>query len=93
MPSYAKFLKDIISNKCKLEGHETVILTEECSARIQKKLLPKLKDSGSFTLPCTIGDCYFDKALCDLGTSINLMPLSIFRKLELEEAKVTTVTL
>ncbi|XP_022859548.1 uncharacterized protein LOC111380266 [Olea europaea var. sylvestris] len=50
MPSHAKFLKDIISNKCKLEDHETVMLTEECSARIQNKLPPKLKDSGSFTL-------------------------------------------
>ncbi|XP_022869680.1 uncharacterized protein LOC111389057 [Olea europaea var. sylvestris] len=77
----------------KLGDHETVMLTEECSARIQKKLLPKLKDSGSFTIPCTIGDFYFDKALCDLGVSINLMPLSIFRKLGLGEPKATTVTL
>ncbi|XP_022849860.1 uncharacterized protein LOC111371945 [Olea europaea var. sylvestris] len=44
MPSYAKFLKDIISNKGKLEDHETVMLTEECSTRIQNKFPPKLKD-------------------------------------------------
>lgn len=69
------------------------MLTEECSARIQRKLPPKLKDPGSFTVPCTIGDCYFDKALCDLGASINLMPLSVFRKLGLGEVKATTVTL
>ncbi|XP_022858222.1 uncharacterized protein LOC111379117 [Olea europaea var. sylvestris] len=56
MPSYANFLKDILSNKRKLEDHETIILTEECSARIQKKLPPKLKDPGSFTVPCTIGE-------------------------------------
>ncbi|XP_022893977.1 uncharacterized protein LOC111408455 [Olea europaea var. sylvestris] len=69
------------------------MLTEECSARIQKKLPPKLKDPGSFTIPCTVGDFYFDKALCDFGASINLMLLSIFRKLGLGEPKATTVTL
>ncbi|XP_022843190.1 uncharacterized protein LOC111366720 [Olea europaea var. sylvestris] len=93
MPSYAKFLKDILTNKRKLKEHETVMLTEESSARIQKKLPPKLKDPWSFTVPCTIGDLYFNKALCDLSASINLMPLSIFRKLGLGELKATTVTL
>ncbi|XP_022894041.1 uncharacterized protein LOC111408526 [Olea europaea var. sylvestris] len=93
MPSYAKSLKDILSNKHKLWDHETVMLIEECSTRIQKKLLPKLKDPGSFIVPCTIGEIYFDKVLCDLGASINLMSLSVFRKLGLRKAKVTTVTL
>ncbi|XP_022883336.1 uncharacterized protein LOC111400130 [Olea europaea var. sylvestris] len=93
MPSYAKYLKDIISNKRKLEDHEAVMLTEECSAKIHNKLPPKLKDPGSFTVPCKIGEIYFDKILCDLGASINLMLLSVFRKLGLGEAKATTVTL
>jgi hypothetical protein len=85
-------LKDILSNKRKLEEHETVMLTEESSAILQKKLLPKLKDPRSFTIPCTIGNSYFDKVLCDLGTSINLMPFSVFRKLGLGEAKPTTIS-
>ncbi|KAJ9183285.1 hypothetical protein P3X46_007162 [Hevea brasiliensis] len=53
MPSYAKFLKEILSNKKKLEEFETVALTEESSAILQNKLPPKLKDPGSFcnTLP------------------------------------------
>ncbi|XP_022858699.1 uncharacterized protein LOC111379539 [Olea europaea var. sylvestris] len=93
MPSYAKFLKDILTNKRKLEEHETVMLTKESNARIQKKLPPKLKDPGNFTVPCTIGDLYFNKALCDLGVTINLMTLSIFRKLGLGKPKVATVTL
>ncbi|XP_065633580.1 uncharacterized protein LOC136069224 [Quercus suber] len=93
MPKYAKFLKDIISKKWKLEEHETVMLTEESSAILQKKLLPKLKDPGSFTIPCTIGKSYFDSSLCDLGESINLMPLSIFRKLGLGEVKPTIISL
>ncbi|KAL5566422.1 hypothetical protein UlMin_029586 [Ulmus minor] len=93
MPKYAKFLKEVLSNKRRLEGNEKVMLTEECSAILQRKLPQKLKDSGSFTIPCTIGDFEFDKVLCDLGASINLMPLSIFRKLGLGEVKPTTVTL
>lgn len=93
MSSYAKFLKEILFNKRKIEEHETVMLTEEYSARIQRKLPPKLKDPGSFTVPFTIGNCHFDKALCDLGASINLMSLSVFKKLGLGEAKATTVTL
>ena len=77
MPKYAKCFKDIISKKRKLEEHETVMLTEESSAILQRKLPPKLKDPGNFTIPCTIGKSYFDKSLCDLGESINLMPLFV----------------
>ena len=93
MPSYAKFLKEILGNKRKLEDYETVKLNEECSTIILNKLPPKLKDLGSFTIPCTIGNCHFDKVLCDLGASINLMPLSIMQKLGLEKPKPTNVSL
>ncbi|XP_039143276.1 uncharacterized protein LOC120280481 [Dioscorea cayenensis subsp. rotundata] len=93
MPSYLKFMKEILSNKRKLKDYETVALTEECSAILQKKLPPKLKGPGSFTIPCSIGNVVFERALCDLGASINLMPLSIFKKLNLGEARPTTVTL
>ena len=93
MRKYAKFFKDIISKKRKLEEHETVMLTKESSAILQKKQPPKLKDPGSFTIPCIIGKYYFDRALCDLGASINLMPLSVFRKLGLGEVKPTTISL
>ncbi|KAJ9167432.1 hypothetical protein P3X46_022086 [Hevea brasiliensis] len=47
MPSYAKFLKEILSNKRRLEDYETMALTEECSALLQNKLPPKLKDPGN----------------------------------------------
>ncbi|KAL6340626.1 hypothetical protein AAG906_010534 [Vitis piasezkii] len=90
MPKYAKFLKEMLSNKRKLVDNEKVMLTEECSAILQRKLPPKLKDPRSYTIPCTIGDFDFDKVLCDLGASVNLMPLSIFRKLEIREVKPTT---
>ena len=86
-------MKDIISKKWKLEEHEIVMLIEESSAILQKKLPPKMKEPGSFTIPCTIGKSYFDRALYDLGASINLMPLSVFRKLGLGEVKLTTISL
>ena len=86
-------MKDILSKKRRLSKFETVNLIEECIAILQRKLLQKLKDPGSFTIPCKIGTSIFERALCDLGASINLMTLSIFRRLGLGESRSTTVTL
>ncbi|KAI3757777.1 hypothetical protein L6452_05320 [Arctium lappa] len=91
--SYAKFLKDILSKKKKLTEYETIALTEGCNALLTNRIPPKLKDLGSFTIPCLIGGKDIGKALCDLGASINLMPLSVFNNLGIGEAKPTTVTL
>ncbi|XP_062113339.1 uncharacterized protein LOC133824470 [Humulus lupulus] len=70
-----------------------VALTEGCSAILKSKIPPKLKDPGSFTIPCSIGGRDVGRALCDLGASINLMPMSIFKKLGIGEARPTTITL
>ncbi|XP_062085919.1 uncharacterized protein LOC133792026 [Humulus lupulus] len=93
MPSYVKFMKEILSNKRKMGDYEIVALTEECSAILQRKLPQKLRDPRSFTIPCTIGEFECKHALCDLGVSINLMSLSVFRRLGFGEARPTTVTL
>ncbi|XP_062119123.1 uncharacterized protein LOC133832837 [Humulus lupulus] len=93
MPSYVKFMKEILSKKRKMEDYETVALTEECSAILQRKLPQKLRDPESFTIPCTIGQFECKRVLCDLGASINLMLLLVFRRLGLGEARPTTVTL
>ncbi|XP_024995840.1 uncharacterized protein LOC112528990 [Cynara cardunculus var. scolymus] len=93
MPSYAKFLKNILSKKKKLIEYETIALTEGCSALLTNSLPPKLKDPGSFTIPCSICGKEIWNALCDLGASINLMPLSVFNTLGIEKARPTTVTL
>ncbi|XP_050896354.1 uncharacterized protein LOC127103110 [Lathyrus oleraceus] len=87
MPSYSKFLKEILSNKKNLEDDEIVMLTAECSAIIQKNMPPKLKDPGSFSIPYVIGKFIIDKALCDLGANVSLMPLSICKKLNLGELR------
>ncbi|XP_024032154.1 uncharacterized protein LOC112094726 [Morus notabilis] len=93
MPSYVKFMKDILLKRRRLGEFETVAMMEESSAILQNKIPPKLKDPGSFTIPCAIGNNYFGKALCDLGASINLMPMSIFKKLGIGETWLTIVTL
>lgn len=56
-------------------------------------LLQKKKDPGAFTIPYTVGSLHFVKALCDLGASINLMPLSIYKKLGLGDPKPTAMRL
>ena len=93
MPLYAKFLKEILSKKRRFAEEGVVNLTATCSAVIKKNLPEKMKDPGSFTIPCTIGGFEIQKALCDSGASINLMPLSVARRLSLGELTPTTVTL
>ncbi|XP_057756084.1 uncharacterized protein LOC130975283 [Arachis stenosperma] len=93
MPLYAKFLKELINKKRSWKEKETVILNQECSAVIQEGLPPKLKDPGNFFIPCTIGNMPIDKVLCDLGSSINLMPLSMMIRLSIKEVKPTRMSL
>ncbi|KAJ9168525.1 hypothetical protein P3X46_020035 [Hevea brasiliensis] len=93
MTSYAKFLKEILSKKRNQEDNGKLALTEECSAILQNKLPPKLKDLRSFSIPYIIGNKKIDKALCNLGASVSLMPLSICKKLEIGELKPTTISL
>ncbi|XP_009616880.1 uncharacterized protein [Nicotiana tomentosiformis] len=93
MPSYAKFLQEILSSKRKLEEVSVVKLTEKYSAILQNKLPQKLGDPGSYKISCTVKGTHLEKALCDSGALINLMSFSIFRKLELGEMKDAGVSL
>ena len=70
MPNYAKFLKELVANKNKLEEYAMVALTEECSAVILSKHTPKLKDPSSFIIPCNFGNLNNVDSLCDLGASV-----------------------
>eukprot|EP00257_Ricinus_communis_P019772 XP_015578857.1 uncharacterized protein LOC107261776 [Ricinus communis] len=90
---YAKFLKEILSNKRKLEHLGLVTLNEECSAILQNKLTVKRRDLGSFTIPCVIDELLISGALADLGASINLMPTSLFDRLSLSEPKPTRMSI
>jgi len=81
MPTYAKFMKELLTKKRKFNDQEIVELEAGCNAIIQKSLSQKSRDPGSFTLPVTIGNLTVGKALLDLGASINLMPLSMLKKI------------
>ncbi|KAK9086795.1 hypothetical protein Syun_029189 [Stephania yunnanensis] len=82
MPRYAKLLKDLCTNKGRLKGNETITVGENVSAILRKKLPTKCEDPGMFTVPCTIGEVEIQKAMCDLGASINVMLLSIYETLK-----------
>ena len=93
MPNYVKFMNDILSKKRHLGEFERMNLTKEYSAILQRKFPQKLKDPRSFTIPCTIINSFFKRALCDLGASINLMSFSVFRKFGLGEVTPSTISL
>ena len=81
IPNIMKFLKDILARKKRLEEFEVITLTQECSYLLQNKIPHKPNDLRSFTIPCFIGTKYSDKTLCDMGASINLILLLVFKKL------------
>ena len=68
-------------------------LTATCSAVIQRNLPEKMQDLGSFTIPCIIENFEFKKALCDSRSSINLMPLSVVKRVSVGELTPTTIIL
>ncbi|KAJ0458186.1 putative aspartic peptidase domain superfamily [Helianthus annuus] len=93
VPRYAKFLKELCTSKKKLKGNETVKVSENISAVLQKRLPPKCKDPGVFTVPCKLGNITVPGAMLDLGASINVLPYSIFKTLNVGPLKRTGVVI
>ncbi|GJT25793.1 reverse transcriptase domain-containing protein [Tanacetum coccineum] len=94
IPKGAKVLKDLLSQKEKLEKVAFLVkLSEECSEIIQRSLPQKEGDPGSFTLPCLIGPLTVKNALADLGASINLMPHSFFQRLGISKLEPTKMSI
>ncbi|GJX24626.1 reverse transcriptase domain-containing protein [Tanacetum coccineum] len=93
MPNYGKFLKELISNKHKIEQISAAFLSDESSAILQNKVPPKLGDPGSFLIPCNFNKTFSCNALADLGASINLMPYYLYAKLSLETLKPTKMSI
>ncbi|GJZ84975.1 reverse transcriptase domain-containing protein [Tanacetum coccineum] len=92
MPNYGKFLKELISNKHKIEQIFAAFLSDESPAMIQNKVPPKLGDPVSFLIPCNFNKNFSYNALADLGASVNLMPYSLYAKLSLETLKATKMS-
>ncbi|XP_010279242.1 PREDICTED: uncharacterized protein LOC104613215 [Nelumbo nucifera] len=95
VPHYAKFQKELCTHKRKqkLKGCENVRVGENVSVVIQRKLPAKCKDLGMFTIPCTIGNNRNEKAMLDLGVSINAMPYSIYASLKLGPMNKTGIVI
>ena len=91
IPAYAKFLKDVLNKKINLSDATYFSIYEE-GAAIQVRPT-KRKDPGSFTLPCTIKNIKVGRSLADLGASINVMPHSLFEKLDIGELRPTEMIL
>jgi len=83
VPSYAKFLKDLITVKRKTNVSKKFCLTEQVSSILQHRLPIKYKDPGCPTISCTIEVSHIEKALLDLGASVNLLPYSVYLQLGL----------
>jgi hypothetical protein len=93
IPSYAKFLKDLVTVKRKTNVPKKAFMTEQVSAILQCKLPLKYKDPGCPTITCMIGVSQIERALLDLGASVNLLPYSVYLQLRLGELKPTSMTL
>ncbi|GJS93450.1 reverse transcriptase domain-containing protein [Tanacetum coccineum] len=93
MPKFASTIKSLLSNKEKLFELARTPLNEHCSAVLLKKLPKKLGDPDKFLIPCDFPRMDVCLALADLGASINLMPLSVWKKLSLPELTPTCMTL
>ena len=91
--TYAKFLKDLCIVKRGLNVNKKAFLTEQVSAIIQCKSPVKSKDSGCPTISVSIGGTCVEKALLDMGASVNLLPYSVYKQLGLGELKPTSITL
>ena len=92
VPRYAKFLKDLCTQKRTLKVRKKLFLAENVSAIVQNNVR-KLKDPGAPYITCTIGTTIHDRCLLDLGSSVNILPYHIYTKMGLGTIKPTTVTL
>ncbi|XP_016581154.1 uncharacterized protein LOC107878593 [Capsicum annuum] len=92
MPGYAKFMKDLMTMK-RVVIYELEEILHHCNVISTRTLAQKKPEPGTFTIPCTIGTMEFAKALCDLGENVNLMSLTIYRKLGLGNRTPTNMRL
>ncbi|GKB88238.1 hypothetical protein Tco_0960510 [Tanacetum coccineum] len=91
--NYAKNMKDLVATKPRIEEDEEIRMNPRCSALLQNQLPLKEQDPGSFILPCSIGRLDFNNALADLGASISIMPLSMYKCLGIGKLKPINMTI
>ena len=92
-PSYAKILKDLCTMKRKLGVHSDAFMSKKSTSLIRNKFPPKYKDLGSPTISIVVGNSKLERALVDLGASVNLLPYFVYVELGLGELEPTNITL
>ncbi|CAM8959559.1 unnamed protein product [Rhodiola kirilowii] len=93
IPRYAKFLKELCTNRRRSSRHDQELMSRNVSAVIQRKVPPKCGDPGTYTIPCTIGNIRIENCMLDLGASINVLPYSIYSCLKIGPLKPTGLTI
>ena len=92
IPKYTKFLKGLFTCKRQLKGDGWISIGRNVSVLIQP-LPKKCQDPETFTIPCIIGQSWFENVMLDLGAFINVMPMSIFRYLRLGPLKPISIVI
>ena len=87
--TYAKFFKDLCTKKKTTNVPKKAFLTASVSSYLSNHIPVKYKDLGSPIISCVIGETIIDRVLLDLGASVNILPYSVYKKLEIEELKPT----
>ncbi|GJX77184.1 transposon ty3-I gag-pol polyprotein [Tanacetum coccineum] len=85
------YVKDVLSSKKSIVKKDAVRLNGRCTTVLQSQPPPRENDPGSFTLPCLIGSSNIRSALADQGASINVMPFSMFKKLQIGNLQPTNM--
>ncbi|CAM8986828.1 unnamed protein product [Rhodiola kirilowii] len=93
IPRYAKFLKELCTNRRRSTRYDQELVSRNVSAVIQRKVPPKCGDPGTYTIPCTIGNIQIENCMLDLGALINVLPFSIYSCLRTGPLEHTGLTI
>ncbi|CAM8951464.1 unnamed protein product [Rhodiola kirilowii] len=93
IPKYAKFLKDLCTNRRRGNRVDQELMSRNVSTILQRKVPPKCGDPGTYTIPCTIGNIRLENCMLDLGASINVLPYSIYSCLRIGPLEPTGLTI
>ncbi|CAM8937154.1 unnamed protein product [Rhodiola kirilowii] len=93
IPRYAKFLKELCTNRRRSTRYDQELMSRNMSAIIQRKVPPKCGDPGTYTIPCTIGNIRIENCMLDVGASINVLPFSIYSCLRIGPLEPTGLTI
>ncbi|CAM8913965.1 unnamed protein product [Rhodiola kirilowii] len=93
VPKYAKFLKELCTNRRKGTRYDQELMSRNISAVMESKVPPKCGDPGTYTIPCTIGNIRIENCMLDLGASINVLPFSLYSCLRIGPLEPTGLTI